>query len=121
MESGAIRLLFVNRRAFLRNAVSSSASLISSSTVLRQNASGSPVSLTNRKDWLEWLLRTARPVLEAAAVGKIPELMPVETAPGQQADRRQVTYLEAVGRTLAGIAPWLENGNRDGDEGRELI
>lgn len=34
--------------------------------------------------------------------------MPVEAAPGQLASRVQVTHLEALGRTLAGIAPWLE-------------
>jgi len=119
--SGSIKLLGVNRRAFLRNAFSSSATLVSGSTIPRQNTSGSPVPLTNRQDWLECLQRTARPVLEAAAVGKLQQLMPVETASGEEADRRQVTHLEAVGRTLAGIAPWLENGNRNGDEGRELI
>jgi hypothetical protein len=58
--------------------------------------------------------------MEAAAAGKLHDVMPVEAAPGQEADRRQVTHLEAVGRTLAGIAPWLEKGNRDGEEGREL-
>jgi hypothetical protein len=118
--SESIRLLFVNRRTFLRNSFSSSASLVSGSALARQNISGSPVTLTNREVWLEWLLRTARPVLEAAAVGKLQDLMPIEAAAGQEADRRQVTHLEAVGRTLAGIAPWLENGNRHGDEGREL-
>ena len=37
--------------------------------------------------------------------------MPVECKPGQEASRRQCTYLEAAGRTLAGIAPWLESGS----------
>ena len=32
--------------------------------------------------------------------------MPVEQAPG--ADRRSVTHLEALGRLVAGIAPWIE-------------
>ena len=32
--------------------------------------------------------------------------MPVEQAPG--ADRRSVTHLEALGRLIAGIAPWIE-------------
>lgn len=34
--------------------------------------------------------------------------MPVESAPGQRDSRVKVSYLEALGRTLAGLAPWLE-------------
>ena len=34
--------------------------------------------------------------------------MPVEQA--ADADRRNVTHLEAFGRLLAGIAPWIESG-----------
>jgi len=34
--------------------------------------------------------------------------MPVECVTGDVADRRKYTYLEAAGRLLAGIAPWLE-------------
>ena len=109
----------MNRRAFLRNSFSGGASLLSASTLLPQNNSSPPTTLTNRQEWLALLLRMARPVMEAAALGKLQELMPLEAAPGQLADRRQVTHLEAVGRTLAGIAPWLENGNRQGEEGRE--
>lgn len=33
--------------------------------------------------------------------------MPVEQGPGYNLQAKQVTYLEAVGRTLAGVAPWL--------------
>lgn len=42
--------------------------------------------------------------------------MPVEAAPGQEADRRGVSPLEALGRTLSGVAPWLENGSLTGDD-----
>jgi hypothetical protein len=59
----------------------------------------------------------AGPVLKAAAEGRLQQQMPVEAAPGLEADRRKVTHLEAVGRTLAGLAPWLEHGASDGSEG----
>lgn len=68
-----------------------------------------------REQWVLLLDRVARPVLSAAAEGRLQRVMPVEAAPGL--DRRKVTYLEALGRTLAGIAPWLENGPDDGAEG----
>jgi hypothetical protein len=41
--------------------------------------------------------------------------MPVESA---SASRGSVTHLEAVGRLLAGIAPWLELGVAETEEGR---
>jgi hypothetical protein len=63
---------------------------------------------TDRDYWLTTLLRVADPVLAAAAQGRLKATMPVEAAPGQQEGRRQVTHLEALGRTLAGLAPWLE-------------
>jgi hypothetical protein len=62
----------------------------------------------DRAYWLAMLLRVVEPVLAAAAQGKLKATMPVEAAPGQEAGRRNVTYLEALGRTLSGLAPWLE-------------
>jgi hypothetical protein len=65
---------------------------------------------SDRKGWVQHLQRMAEPVLAAAAEGKLRERMPVEQH-SQAAVRNQVTYLEAVGRLLAGIAPWLEVEN----------
>jgi len=64
--------------------------------------------LPDRAAWLTWLLRVANPVLHHAAAGRLQATMPIEAATGQQGDRRAVTYLEALGRTLTGLAPWLE-------------
>ncbi len=44
--------------------------------------------------------------------------MPVECAKGSEDDRRKVTHLEAFGRTLVGLAPWLELGPDDTREGK---
>ena len=63
---------------------------------------------TDRDYWLTTLLRIVEPVLVAGAQGKLKAAMPVEAAVGQEAGRRNVTHLEALGRTLAGLAPWLE-------------
>lgn len=63
----------------------------------------------DRAYWLQTLLKVADPVLNALAKGQLKATMPVESAPGQEAGRRKVTYLEALGRTLAGLAPWLEH------------
>jgi hypothetical protein len=63
----------------------------------------------DRGYWLDTLLRVSSPVLSALSNNKLAELMPVEAAAGLREDRMKVTYLEALGRTLAGLAPWLES------------
>ncbi|WP_426452403.1 DUF2264 domain-containing protein [Paenibacillus sp. S-38] len=64
---------------------------------------------------IQTLCRIAGPVLNALAGRRLKELMPVEA---HSEDRAQCSHLEALGRTLAGIAPWLESGSREGEEGR---
>jgi hypothetical protein len=71
----------------------------------------------SRAQWVDLLDRVARPVMQAAANVKLQQVMPVEAAAGHVEERRKVTHLEAVGRTLSGIAPWLEHGPIDGNEG----
>jgi len=64
-------------------------------------------ALAPRARWVDLLTRVATPVLDHLARGTLKARMPVETAPGSTRSRRDVTHLEALGRTLAGIAPWL--------------
>ena len=107
------------RRTFLRSSLQSTTALLLGRDLMGRSASQEtlPKPLT-RADWVHLLERVAKPVLEAAAEGRLQERMPVEAAPNHVADRRPVTCLEAVARTLAGIAPWLESGPDDGEEGR---
>jgi hypothetical protein len=60
----------------------------------------------HRTAWLARAERTFSPVLQALAAGRLRASMPVETVPGATG-REAVTHLEAVGRTLMGLAPWL--------------
>src|SRR5262249_31556375 len=55
--------------------------------------------------------------LTHGANGTLKSSMPVEQAPNT--DRRSVTHLEAVGRLLAGLAPWIELGGDSSAEGRQ--
>lgn len=68
----------------------------------------------DRTYWVETMVRIARPVLEALSARRLRRDMPIEA---ERDDRLDYTHLEALGRTLAGIAPWLERGSRAGDEG----
>ncbi|MDF2926934.1 MAG: hypothetical protein K0R57_5848 [Paenibacillaceae bacterium] len=66
-----------------------------------------------RKQWLEWMLQIGKPVLVALAERKLKERMPVQ---GKLDDRSEYTHLEALGRLLVGMAPWLELTGLTGEE-----
>lgn len=72
----------------------------------------------DREYWVEMLTRISHPVLKALSENKLKERMPVEAVPGSLSGRQKVTYLEALGRTLAGLAPWLELGPDQTEEGK---
>ncbi len=71
----------------------------------------------DREYWVSVLTRIARPVLENLAEGRLHLRMPVEVRPAGRPERREVTHLEALGRLLTGIAPWLELGGDSTPEG----
>ena len=58
-----------------------------------------------RQYWLETMLRIASPVMESLSKRRLRQQMPVEQ---RDFDRTPYAHLEAFGRTLCGIAPWLE-------------
>lgn len=72
--------------------------------------------MTDRQLWLFYMDKIARPVLSNLAENKLKEKMPVDLAKNidNKDWRSRVSYLEAFGRTLSGIAPWLniEGGNK---------
>ena len=75
-----------------------------------------PAEPAAREYWIATLDRTALPVLTALSEQRLKAAMPLET----KIDRAQhVGYLEAFGRTLTGIAPWLELGPDSTVEGRK--
>jgi hypothetical protein len=71
----------------------------------------------DRASWVGMLDRICRPVFAALSERQLKAVMPVEAAAGKEQGRRKTTYLEALGRALAGMAPWLENGATTGAEG----
>lgn len=71
----------------------------------------------DRAYWVEMMRRVSEPVLLAMQAGRLRELMPVEAKAEVVGARRMSSHLEAVGRLLSGLAPWLEHGPRTGEEG----
>jgi hypothetical protein len=77
-----------------------------------------PSNVNDRKYWIETLTRITLPVLDALSKDKLKAVMPVESFPNSVEGRKKVTYLEALGRSLAGLAPWLELGADSTEEGQ---
>ena len=73
-------------------------------------------SAQGREAWVEEMTRIAGPVLENLAQGTLKANMPFESSSNDPI-RKDVSYLEAFGRTICGIAPWLELGPDDTPEG----
>src|SRR5687767_6571610 len=73
----------------------------------------------DRKTWLLHLDKLARPLLSSLAEGKLKEVMPVQLSKrtDNKENRTKAAYLEAFGRTLSGIAPWL---NLEGGTAEEV-
>ena len=66
------------------------------------------VLANDRAFWLEQMQRIATPVLGALSQRRLRATMPVEMVHEGRSERRISSPLEAFGRTLFGIASWLE-------------
>ena len=106
-----------NRRSFLLGTLAAGAA-----TALPAEARAAPNSLDPKDDrayWLQQVELVSEPVLKALKEGNLRQKMPVEAAPGQAQARAVGTHLEALGRLLAGLAPWLELEPSTGETEKE--
>ncbi|HMG09110.1 MAG TPA: DUF2264 domain-containing protein [Mucilaginibacter sp.] len=81
---------------------------------MAQSASNTDAGQKERTYLVKSLVHIADPVLTALSKNQLKLQMPVEASTN---DRRIYTYLEAFGRLLAGMAPWLEIGPDQTPEG----
>jgi hypothetical protein len=111
------------RRDFLK--LSAAASVVAAAPLRSATAPGAaPSPVTNptaatgideRAYWCEITARLSLPMLDALSRRRLKAEMPVESV--GTGNRANVTHLEAVGRLLCGIAPWLELGGDATAEG----
>jgi hypothetical protein len=105
----------MNRREFLTAAGTVGvAPLVNTSLAASPQAAAAAES--DRALWVGLLKRIADPVLKNLANGTLKARMPVEQT--ATSDRRAVTHLEALGRLIDGLAPWIELAPDDTPEGR---
>ncbi|MEP6746754.1 MAG: DUF2264 domain-containing protein [Bacteroidota bacterium] len=84
------------------------------------NAQGNTAVNNDRATWLHYLEKIAAPVLSNLAGDKLKENMPLVLSEriDNKESRTRAAYLEAFGRTMAGIAPWL---NLEGGSNEEVV
>jgi hypothetical protein len=104
----------MHRRDFLKAA--SAGALIPATPTANRVPQSVATSQTDRAIWIGHIRKLADPVLNNLANGTLKARMPVEQAAG--ANRQNVTHLEAIGRLLAGLAPWIELPADAGGEGK---
>ena len=81
--------------------------------------SGLVFSKNDREIWLNSMLKITHPVLNNLSKNTLKKNMPIETTTeGSTRGRDKVSHLEAVGRSVCGIAPWLELGADETKEGK---
>lgn len=62
---------------------------------------------SDRAYWIDKVLQLVQPVFWNLANGRLRESMPIECLPGQEAHCASCSHLEALGRCLAGMGPWI--------------
>jgi hypothetical protein len=104
----------MDRREFLKR--SSAAGAAAAAWPSSASAQRATAAASNDRDlWVAVMRRLADPVLTNLANGTLKARMPVEQAAG--ATRASVTHLEALGRLVAGLAPWIELADDGTPEG----
>ncbi|SHF44999.1 DUF2264 domain-containing protein [Pedobacter caeni] len=74
---------------------------------------------SDREYWVELMIRIAEPVLKNLSKGELKKNMPLEKPANYGKKVEEVTYLEALGRTLAGLSGWLSLPADETAEGKK--
>lgn len=83
--------------------------------LILQSISGTSKEVPDRDYWIETMIQIVNPVLESLSNSNLKKDMPYES---KSPDRREYSYLEAFGRVMCGISPWLELGPDKTSEGK---
>lgn len=103
------------KNAVMKICVALTAIIFQTTTVVAQETTGQQ----DREYWVSVLTKIADPVLVNMSEGNLKKAMPVETISGAvNPPNTKTTHLEALGRLLTGIAPWLELGPDNSAEGK---
>ncbi len=86
--------------------------------ILAADAAATDKHQQDRKYWVALLQKIASPVLEPMSKGELRKTMIVEVSPAWDGRPNVVAYMEAFGRLIAGLAPFVNLPDEESDEGR---
>jgi rhamnogalacturonyl hydrolase YesR len=75
--------------------------------------------VSDRIYWTSLAYKIAAPVLENMSKGELSKNMQLELSPTWDGRDKRVSYMEAFGRLIDGIAPWLSLPDDDSAEGKQ--
>lgn len=73
----------------------------------------------DREYWVGFLCKLSEPVLSNMSKGELKKNMSIELSPIWDGRNQSVTYAEAFGRLMAGIAPWFNLPDDETPEGKK--
>jgi hypothetical protein len=76
-------------------------------------------SAADRQYWADVAYKIAAPILNNMSKGELTKNMPLELSPAWDQRDQRVTYMEAFGRLMDGIAPWLALPPDNTPEGKQ--
>ena len=90
-------------------------------TTLANKKAEQPIN--ERKQWADLCYKIAQPILENMSKGELQKNMQLELSPTWDGRDKRVSYMEAFGRLMAGISPWLalpDDGTAEGKQRSQL-
>lgn len=74
---------------------------------------------SDREYWVDLLYQISEPVLSNMSRGELRKNMVLEVSPKWDGRNKDVAYMEAFGRLMAGLAPWLTLPDDDTEESKK--
>lgn len=106
------------RRKFLQSASAFGLSWLFPASLKAAPSGVSELASDNRSYWYQLLYKISKPVLEPMSSDQLKLRMPVEYSPAWDGRDKSVAYMEAFGRLVAGLAPWLSLPEDKSEEGK---
>lgn len=108
----------MKRRSFFANLMAGMGAGMGLTPAQAASTGSNNATGTERAYLLALLRKMAVPILENLAAGTLKKNFPIEYSPTWRDRSADVCYLEAFGRLLAGIAPWLALPDDSSSEGQ---
>ena len=106
------------RRKFLQSASLFGMSWLLPGSIKELKAAPLNLDTAHRNDWYRLLYKISKPVLEPMSSDQLKLRMQVEYSPAWDGRDKSVAYMEAFGRLVAGLSPWISLPEDKSEEGK---